>query len=920
MKSILENLNVAQREAVLYKNKPLLIIAGPGSGKTRVITHRIAYLIRQQNIQPHRIFAATFTKKAASEMKKRLENLIGDRSCESLWAGTFHSLGFRILREDFNLERLDYSDPVSVYDTYDGKTIIRRILDELGYDLKTSDREQKKKLNRKVSNLQRDISRYKTAGDVPSSGELRKVFLRYQQMLKNDNAIDFDDMLVLPVRLFQKFPKILEQYQEKFLHAFVDEYQDTNMIQNELIRLLSGKYYAITVVGDDDQSIYKFRGANIANILQFEQEYDAHIVRLEQNYRSTRNIVDAASQMIQNNPVRLEKELWTENDAGKTLICCEVYNQFDEAEWIGNKIQELQTQGVSYSDCAIFYRINQQANQFDKTFSHLNIPFEVIGRIGFFERKEIKDVLAYLKLVCNKTDNLSLERIIHNTSCGIGAVTLTHIRHFAETLQVSLFEAILKFDKSRFPSALKNRVRRFLEIFKGLDASNKAIEALNAILERTEYLKKLQDSNSVQAETRGRNVLELIERVQEYQSDNPKTSVADFLIDSALITIGGTEENDTTPKVSLMTLHKSKGLEFPYVFIPGCEQSFIPYDAELDEAGEYDAGYREAESGSLDEERRLFYVGITRAMKQVFLVHANERFIYGSVKHRKKSPFINEIPATLLNFIKSNKKTLVNSIEETHRFPSSQSKRTADESEKNYQNLSDVRRIVERKVFTFPSRLVATVDLRRWAPDTREVILEAIEFLNIRDYERTIELLQEMAAMNRGFNRAYYTNLALGCDSLKQEELDNAIMFFQEAISANPECSEAHYILSIACLKMSQFRDSQLPFLYLDQAKKSLLEAVMINDLSRIPRFFMEVITELSYQLLQAINDQEISLHENIVPYFEDPESHYNLAIAYFNRDNFQLAVSEISEALSIDTEYEPALELAEIIKENYRF
>ena len=574
MESILENLNATQRDAVLYENKPLLIIAGPGSGKTRVITHRIAYLVRQRNIRPHRILAATFTKKAATEMKNRLASLIGDRSCESLWSGTFHSLGFRILREDVNLERLRYIDPVSVYDPEDGKTIIRRILGELGYDLKTRDREEKRELRRKINGFQKSISLYKKANRIPSSRELRTVFLRYQGMLKDDNAIDFDDMLVLPVRLFEEYPEILRQYQKRFLHICVDEYQDTNEIQNKFIRLLAGKHKAITVVGDDDQSIYAFRGADVANILQFEAEYNARVVRLEQNYRSTRTIVDAVSQMIQNNSIRLKKNLWTDNDEGEVLTCYEAENQFDEAEWVGNQIEALKAQNASYSDCAVFYRTNQQANELDKTFSRMRIPFEIVGGFGFFERREIKDILAYLKVICNPTDTLSLERIIQNTSCGIGPVTLMHLKRFAEMENATLFEAIQKFDKTNFSFGIKNRVGRFAEIFEGLTANNKASGVLNTVLGKTKYLQKLQDSRSVQAETRGRNVMELIERVQDYESDNPEAKVGDFLIDSALITIGGTGDDNTIPSVNLMTLHKSKGLEFPYIFIVGCEQGF----------------------------------------------------------------------------------------------------------------------------------------------------------------------------------------------------------------------------------------------------------------------------------------------------------------------------------------------------------
>ena len=848
MKSILGNLNVAQREAVLYENKPLLIIAGPGSGKTGVITHRIAYLIRQRNIQPHCILAATFTKKAATEMKNRLEALIGDRSCESLWAGTFHSLGLRILRQDINLERLCYIDPVSVYDPDDGKTIIQRILGELGYDLKPLDRERKRVLRHKIKVLQKSISDYKKANAVPTSTELRKVFLRYQEMLKDDNAIDFDDMLVLPVRLFEEYPEILRHYQEKFQHVFVDEYQDTNKIQNKLIRLLSGKYQAVTVVGDDDQSIYAFRGADVTNILQFEQEYNAYVIRLEQNYRSTRKIVAAASKMIQNNSSRLEKGLWTENEEGEVLTCYEAESQFEEAEWIGNQIKELKSQDISYSDCAVFYRTNQQANEFDKTFSRMQIPFEIVGGLGFFERREIKDILAYLKVICNPTDTLSLERIIQNTSCGIGSVTLMHLRHFAEARNVPLFEAIQQFDGTNFPPRIKNRVRRFIEIFEGLTANNKAGETLNTVLGRTKYLQKLQDSRSVQAETRGRNVVELIERIQDYELDNPEATIGDFLIDSALIAIGGIENDDATPRVNLMTLHKSKGLEFAYVFIAGCEQGLIPYDRKSDEADEYEAGYREAIARSLEEERRLFYVGATRAMKQIFLVHARERFLYGLLEYRKRSPFIDEIPNSLLDF-KRRERKVIREAPEGYGY---------------------------RKFHRY-------VPIAREIILEREMILEAVEMLRIREHEGTARLLQEMIAMNSGFDEAYCININRGCDRLEHSEFEDASIFLEEAIAINPEFDEARYILGIVYLKLSELEDSLPSSVYLDEAEEVVIDPLINPDLAKGYRELLEAKTELYRQFLEVVEDQRFALQKNIkrIQNFENSESHYKLEFNY---------------------------------------
>ena len=837
MEPILANLNASQREAVMYENKPLLIIAGPGSGKTRVITHRIAYLIQHQDIRPYCILTATFTKKAAAEMKNRLESLLGDRSCESLWTGTFHSIGFRILREDVNLERLRYIDPVSVYDPEDGKTIIRRILGELGYDLKTRDREERRELKRKINIFQKSISFSKKAESIPVSKELRTVFLRYHEILKDDNAIDFDDMLVLPVRLFEEYPKILKRYQERFQHVCVDEYQDTNEIQNKLIRLLAGKHKAITVVGDDDQSIYAFRGADIANILQFEEEYNAHVIRLEQNYRSTRTIVAAASNMIQNNSIRLEKRLWTENEKGNALISYEAKNQFDEAEWVANQIKNLKAQDVGYSECAVFYRTNQQANEFDKTFSRMRIPFEIVGGFGFFERREIKDILAYLKVICNPTDTLSLERIIRNTPCGIGSVTLTNLRHFAEKRNVSLFEAIQRFDGTNFAQGIKSRVRRFIEIFEGLEVDDEAGKVLNTILERTKYLKKLQDSRSVQAETRGRNIIELIERVQDYELDNLGAKVGDFLIDSALITIGGPEDNDAAPRVNLMTLHKSKGLEFPYVFIVGCEQGFIPYEHGSDEAGEFEAGYREAQERSLQEERRLFYVGITRAMKQVFLVHAQARFLYGMLEYRKRSPFINEIPNTLLD-----------------------------------------------------------------CKIKRDLILQAAETLRIKEYEKTVSLLQEIIVMIPGFDEVYYANLNHGCDSLKHGDFEDAITFLEEAIAINPEIIEVHYILSIAYLKISEFEDTIPPFLYLERAKSAITEAkIIIKETSQLSPQILDIVEELSYQLLEAIDEQEFLLRENIIitPVLEHYDTIEKLEVLSHQIEEAKDILYEINEAVA---------------------
>ena len=651
---LLRSLNDIQREAVQHANGPLLILSGAGSGKTRVITHRIAYLIKNHGISPFRILAVTFTNKAANEMKERLDALVEGGISRNLWVSTFHATCARILRRD--IEKLDgdaasegvprskkraYTRDFTIFDTGEQATLVKDVLRQLNYSDKQYNPRAVLGLISRAKNESISPRKYEEIADGYFERVVAEVYPLYQEALCLNNSLDFDDLLLFTVELLNKNSEIREFYQNKFEYILVDEYQDTNRCQYELVRLLTGTKQNICVVGDDDQSIYAFRGADIRNILDFEQDYpNTRVLRLEQNYRSTQNILDAAWSVVQNNKARKPKRLWTEQEDGERVTCYEAMDESDEAGYVGTQIEDWHSEGVDYKDFAVFYRTNAQSRIFEEAFRAANIPYQIVGGVGFYDRMEIKDLLAYLRVMCNPNDSMSVRRIINVPSRGIGATTLERLIDFAAAEDITLFEAVQRVDEiSTINKGIQSKVRRFAEIFDEFDATVLPADALDYVLKVTGYLKNLQSQNSIEAQNRVENIEELINAVIEYEQNAPEPSLSDYLENVALIADIDTMETDSTEMVTLMTLHSAKGLEFPFVFIVGVEEGYLPHQRSISTESE------------LEEERRLCYVGITRAMEQLYLSHAKSRRTFRETEYRTPSRFISEIPEHLIKHV-----------------------------------------------------------------------------------------------------------------------------------------------------------------------------------------------------------------------------------------------------------------------------
>ena len=650
--NLLRSLNDVQREAVEHVNGPLLILSGAGSGKTRVITHRIAYLIKHHGISPYRILAVTFTNKAAREMKDRLDVLVKGGVTRDLWVSTFHATCARILRRD--IEKLNpneglskkhvYTRNFTIFDTGEQATIVKDVLRQLNYSDKQFNPRSILSLISRAKNESISPTEYERKADGYFESVVAKVYPLYQDALRLNNSLDFDDLLLFAVDLLKKNSETHKFYQDKFEYILVDEYQDTNRCQYELVSLLTGSKQNICVVGDDDQSIYSFRGADIRNILDFEKDYpDTRVLRLEQNYRSTQNILDAAWGIVQNNKARKPKKLWTEQDDGEQITCYEAIDENDEAGFVGTKIEDWHREGVDYKDFAIFYRTNAQSRIFEEAFRAANIPYQIVGGVGFYDRMEVKDLLAYLRVMCNPNDSMSLRRIINisgstnNHAKGIGATTVERLNDFAMREGITLFDAIQRIDEiDTISRGIQTKVRRFAEAFDDFDTMTLPADALDYTLKITGYLKNLEGQNSIEAQNRVENIEELINAVIEYEHNAPEPSLSDYLENIALIADIDTMETDDTDLVTLMTLHSAKGLEFPFVFIVGMEEGYLPHQRSITTESE------------LEEERRLCYVGITRAMEQLYLSHATARRTYREREYRTPSRFISEIPEHLI--------------------------------------------------------------------------------------------------------------------------------------------------------------------------------------------------------------------------------------------------------------------------------
>ena len=638
--SIYDTLNDRQRQGVEATEGPVLILAGAGSGKTRVLTHRIAYLMEEEGVSPWYILAITFTNKAAKEMRDRVDKLIGFGS-EQIWVATFHATCVRILRR--YADKLGYDNNFTIYDTDDQKTVMKDICKRLNIDTKMI----KERVILGAISAAKDelISPMQYALDAFGDFQKRKIseaYTEYQAVLKKNNAMDFDDLIVKTVELFKSCPEVLEQYQNRFRYIMVDEYQDTNTAQFELVRLLADKYRNLCVVGDDDQSIYKFRGANIRNILDFEDTYpEATVIKLEQNYRSMGNILTAANEVISNNRGRKGKKLWTAEAEGSKLHFKQFDTAHEEAVFIAEDIRNKERNAeAAYGDCAVLYRTNAQARLLEERMVLLGIPYTVVGGQNFYGRKEIKDILAYLKTIDNGRDDVAVKRIINIPKRGIGATSIAKVQAYADTYDISFFEALCKCDEIAALGKSAEKLKSFVTLIQGFRSKVDyyGLEGLvKDILEMTQYEDYLKDTEE-DAEDRIENVQEFVNKIIMYEAENDQPTLGQFLEEVALVAEIDNVKEDTN-RVLLMTLHSAKGLEFPHVYLAGMEDGVFPSYMTITSDNRDD----------LEEERRLAYVGITRAMKELTLTCAKSRMLHGQTQYNMVSRFVKEIPSELID-------------------------------------------------------------------------------------------------------------------------------------------------------------------------------------------------------------------------------------------------------------------------------
>lgn len=638
MQEILKQLNDKQYEAVVNTEGPCLVIAGAGSGKTKVLTHKIAYLIDEKGVLPWNILAITFTNKAANEMKERIEGLVGDVA-KDIWMGTFHSVCVRILRRF--IDRIGFDSSFIIFDTSDQRTLIKACIKNIGLDDKMfTDRSVQSEIsNAKNEMLEPDQYTLRANGDFRKE-KIALVYEMYQKRLKENNAIDFDDIINYTIKILMDNPDVLEYYSDKFKYVLVDEYQDTNKSQFTLVTLLASKNGNITVVGDNDQGIYSFRGADISNILNFERDFPGtKIIKLEQNYRCTGNILKAANSVIKNNEVKYKKQLWTENDVGNLPKVYSAKNEYDEGTYIATQIEHLRREEkYNYSNFAILYRMNTQSRAIEEILRREGIPYKIIGGLKFYERKEIKDVISYLRLIQNPSDNISLKRVINEPKRGIGKTSLDNIEKLAEDTGISMYEIIKNADQYGLNRVFLNS-REFVNVIEELRNKKddmKISELIKETLNKSGYTKALEEENTIEAENRIENLDEFLTVAIEFEDESAENKLSDFLEGITLSSdIDNMEETDDS--VTLMTLHSAKGLEFPVVFLVGMEEGIFP-------------GYKSiSEPKELEEERRLCYVGITRAKKNLFLTCSKQRTIFGSTSCNPISRFLKEIPEELLD-------------------------------------------------------------------------------------------------------------------------------------------------------------------------------------------------------------------------------------------------------------------------------
>ena len=638
--SIYESLNPVQQEAVYHTEGPLLILAGAGSGKTRVLTHRIAYLIDECQVNPWNILAITFTNKAAGEMRERVDQIV-DFGAEDIWVSTFHSTCVRILRR--YIDRLGYDRSFTIYDGDDQKTVIKEVCKKLNIDTKIY---KERTLLSAISSAKDEMIGPKeyllrSEGDYARQ-RIAQVYEEYQKRLRSNNALDFDDLLFKTVELFKTDAEVLNYYQDRFKYIMVDEYQDTNTVQFQFVSLLAAKYRNLCVVGDDDQSIYKFRGANIHNILDFEKTFpDAKVIKLEQNYRSTKTILDAANGVIHHNQGRKDKTLWTDNEQGVPIALNQYQTEYEEAMGIVKDIAaKTERHEAEYKDFAVLYRTNAQSRVLEEKFVTRNIPYRVVGGVNFYQRKEIKDILAYLKIINNGQDDVAVRRVVNVPKRGIGATTVTKAAEYADQWGISLYEAFKQVDGIPGLGRAAAKINGFvnlIQVFRTKAEYMSLAELYDEVLEDTGYLKELQAEQTDEATTRIENLDELRNKIVAYEEETEQPSLNELLEQIALVAdVDNMDDSDN--KVILMTLHSAKGLEFPYVYLCGMEDGLFPSYMTI----------ANDDPMEIEEERRLCYVGITRAMKKLTLSYAMCRMIHGQTQYNKISRFVKEIPPQLI--------------------------------------------------------------------------------------------------------------------------------------------------------------------------------------------------------------------------------------------------------------------------------
>lgn len=642
--AVYDTLNKPQKEAVFHTEGPLLILAGAGSGKTRVLTHRIAYLIEEKGVNPWNILAITFTNKAAEEMRQRVDSLVGI-GAESIWVSTFHSMCVRILRR--YIDRLGYDNRFTIYDTDDQKTLMKEVCRKTDIDTK---RFKERMLLSVISSAKNEMIlpeefELNAGGDFVQL-KIAKVYKEYEAQMRANNALDFDDLLVKTVQLLETQPDVRENYQERFRYIMVDEYQDTNTVQFRLVSLLAGKYRNLCVVGDDDQSIYKFRGANIRNILDFEKEFsDAKVIKLEQNYRSVGNVLEVANSVIRNNKGRKEKTLWTDNEKGEKIRLRQFDTAYDEAQFIAEDIKDETAQGANYSDHAVLYRTNAQSRLLEEKFVAMNIPYKIVGGINFYSRREIKDVLSYLKTIDNGKDDLAVRRIINVPKRGIGLTTINRIQESAAARGIGFYDALSAPDLILGIGRSASKLDSFaalIEYFKGRSEESGVTDLLTEVIEKTGYTESLEADDPEELEARVQNIDELVSKAAVYEEScsdrGERPTLSGFLEEVALVADIDSVAEDRD-YVILMTLHSAKGLEFPHVYLAGMEDGLFPSYMSI--SGD--------DPEELEEERRLCYVGVTRAEEKLTLTCARMRLVRGERQYNSMSRFIKEMPSALID-------------------------------------------------------------------------------------------------------------------------------------------------------------------------------------------------------------------------------------------------------------------------------